>query len=256
MVGREEYADYCRRYDIAWKYLQSCSFEPESVIDSLSELRGYSKESPMWSTLKRYGFVYVDVDTFNFEKLKSIDKGDLGITRKDGDFLLYNRFIFPVRDMLGNVIALIGWQQGSERKYVTTPSRLFSKGCMFFGMEQLSKTGLGKPYILVEGIFDSLSVRSLGLNCIAMMGISSTRYKQVMYSLFGKLLAVPDCDKEGRRVVLNNEWKLPESGKYIKLVSSSIKDIDDLIKLCDPADVTALFKEAYAEKDRVIEVKI
>lgn len=256
MIGREEYADYCRRYNVVWKYLQSCSYEPTSVIDSLTELRGYSKDSAIWGTLESYGFVYVDVDTFSFKKLKSVDKGDLGITRKDGDFLLYDRFIFPVRDMLGNIIALIGWKQGSERKYVTTPSRLFSKGCMFFGMEQLSKTGLGKPYILVEGIFDSLSVRSLGLNCVAMMGISSTRYKQAMYSLFGKLLAIPDCDKEGRGVVLNDEWCLPGSGKYLKLVSSTIKDIDDLIKVCDPTDVKTLFKEAYAEQDRVVEVRI
>lgn len=257
MLTREEYVGYCRRYNLVWKYLTSCSYESDSVIDSLCELRGYDREQPIWATLKKYGFCYIDQDLFDWSKIKGVDKDkDLGISTKDDKFLLTDRFIFPVKDMLGNIVALIGWKQGSERKYVTTPSRLFSKNCMFFGLEQLASTGIGKPYVLVEGIFDSLSVRSLGLNCIAMMGISSSRYKNVMYSLFSKFLAIPDNDKEGRKVVNGDLWRLPSNSKYLKLVSSEIKDVDDLIKTYDGSEVKQLLIDAQKEPDRVVEVKI
>lgn len=256
MLTREEYVDYCRRYNLLWKYLNSCSYEASSVIDSLCKLRGYDQEQPIWSTLRQYGFCYIDQDLFDWAKIKGVDKEDLGITTKDDKFLLLDRFIFPVKDMLGNIIALIGWKQGSERKYVTTPSRLFSKNCMFFGLEQLSATGLSKPYVLVEGIFDSLSVRSLGLNCVAMMGINSSRYKNVMYSLFGKLLAIPDNDKEGHKVISGDTWKLPSFGKYMKIVGHQVKDVDDLIKTYDGSEVKQLMLDLWKEPDRVVEVKI
>ena len=119
---------------------------------------------------------------------------------------------------------------------------------MLFGMEQFEKTGIGKDYILVEGIFDCISVRSLGLNCVALMGIKATNYTKVLYTLFKGIVAIPDNDKEGRKVIANDAWKLPVNGKYFKWVGS-LKDIDDMIKYYDMKDI---LKDVWKEKERVV----
>jgi DNA primase len=245
-LTKEEYDDYCSRYKKVWKYLNDVSYEEDSVIQSICDLRGYDLESNMPNMLKEIGFVFIDEDLFDEIKLLKISR-DLGIYTNKNTFLLKGRYIFPVKDMLGNIVALIGWYP-DDKKYITTPSKFFKKGCMLFGMEQLEKTGIGKDYILVEGIFDCISVRSLGINCVALMGIKATNYTKVLYTLFKGIVAIPDNDKEGRKVIVNDAWKLPVNGKYFKWVGS-LKDIDDMIKYYDMKDI---LKDIWKEKERVV----
>lgn len=253
MLNKEVYTDYCKRFKMVWRYIQSVSKSPEKVISEICSLRGYEMER-MYPILKKYGFCYVE-EKEKFDKLRKIGS-DLALFSKEGNFLLAGRYIFPVYDMLGNVVALIGWYP-DDKKYVTTPSKLFSKGGMFFGMEQLGTTGIGKPYILVEGIFDCLSVRSLGLNCVAQMGIESSRYKEVLYTLFKSILAIPDNDKQGIDVIVNDKWKLPVSGKYMRWTSSIyFKDIDALCNSYAEEDVKELLLEVQRQKDRVVRVEL
>lgn len=246
LLTQEEYKDYCSRFEIIWKYLRKCSYKEYDVISSICKLRDYSMEGSMPDIINDIGFVYLDGDKFNKDKLKPLNK-DLGLFSEEGNFLLLNRFIFPVRDMLGNIIALIGWFP-DEKKYITTPSRLFSKRCMFFGMEQLKQTGIGKEYYIVEGIFDSLSIRSLGFNCVALMGISVSNYTKILYTLFKRVIAIPDNDKEGRGVVIEDKWGLPNNSSYLRL-KGKFKDIDDVIKYYDMSEV---LHDAWYESDRVI----
>lgn len=247
LLTQAEYKDYYSRFNLVWNYLKSCSYSDDEVVRSICELRGYSLESNMPSMLKDIGFLYLKPELFNPDMMKRLDNGDLGLYSKEGNFLLLNRFIFPVKDMLGNIIALIGWFP-DDKKYITTPSKLFSKKCLFFGMDQLKNTGIGKDYFLVEGIFDSISIRSLGFNCIAAMGITTTQFTQSLYSLFRRIVAIPDNDSEGRSVVLNDEWKLPSKGKYLRW-KGKFKDIDDVLKYYDMYDI---FKEVWNEPERVV----
>jgi len=248
MLSREEYIDYYSRFNSLWKYLNSVSCNKEEVIYTICELRGYKWESKMSFELSKLGFVYIDDSKLDVNKLLSFDTdGSLGIKTKDKNFLLKGRFIFPVRDMLGNIIALIGWFP-DEKKYITTPSKLFSKRCLFFGLEQLKRSGINKNYFLVEGIFDSISVRSLGYNCVALMGITASKYTEVLYSLFSRVVAIPDNDFEGRDVVVNDKWKLPNNGSYLR-IHGNLKDIDEVIKNYDMSEILS---DCWKEKDRII----
>lgn len=254
MLSQEEYKDYCRRFGLVWKYIKSHSHPQELVLESLCSERGYDL-ARMSGILREAEVCFVDPDQFDFSAIKGLDKGDLGICTASGSFLLLGRFIVPVKDMLGNVIALIGWFKQEDKKYVTTPSRLFSKECLFFGMEQF-KSGMGKRFIIVEGIFDSLSVRSLGMRCLSMMGINSSRYKCELYNLMGDIVAVPDNDKEGRKVVSEDSWLLPKRGKYMTWSGlKDVKDIDDLVKCFDPVEVHDLLSDVFSEPDRIVNVK-
>lgn len=252
ILTKESYSEYCNLFKIVWGYLNDVSYDENSVIQNICSLRGYSLETMMPSMLKKIGFVFIDDDLFDESKLIKInEKGSLGLYTKEGKFLLRGRFIFPVKDMLGNIIALIGWYP-DEKKYVTTPSKFFSKKNLFFGLEQLKKTGIGKEYILVEGIFDCISVRSMGANCIAMMGISVSNYTEAMYSLFKRLIAIPDNDKEGKKVLLNDKWRLPSNSSYLNILGK-YKDIDDV---CKDFDMFGTFKDIWKEKERIISLDL
>lgn len=248
MISREEYRSYGMRYDAVYRFLLKNSIGLERSAINICRLRRYDPER-MVSTLVNAGFLYCEgIDT---KILKSEKFKDLGLVTKDGKFLLDGRYVFPVKDMMGNILALIGWYP-DDKKYITTPSYMFSKECLFYGMERLQKTGIGKKYFLVEGIFDVLSLRSLGLNAVGMMGISSSKYKSILYGLFKRIIAIPDADAEGRKVLKTDAWRIPMNGSYLTWEGIPAKDIDDLCKIIEEDDIKLCLKDVWLEKDRII----
>lgn len=253
VLSQDEYRGYCREFKRVEGYLRSKSADADTVAYNICKLRGYY-EDRMSGILKKAGFMFIE-DNSVYEDLKGAPK-ELGLFSKSGQFLLAGRFMFPVRDMLGNTLALIGWFP-DEKKYITTPSMLFSKASLFYGLEQVGSEGIGKDYFLCEGIFDCLSIRSVGLRAVAEMGISSSRYKEALYPLFGRLVAVPDNDTQGRGVVEGDKWNLPLSGSYMKWVGDDSKDIDKLVNKYEKEDVVGLLESVMAQKGRrVVEVRV
>lgn len=258
MLNRELYNNYVERYRLFWKWCLAHGYDLRASAWEVCKLRGYPLEGEMFQTLvdaevlQLKDYAYDEIE----EQVRSKTLEGLGLFSKEGKFLLRGRYIIPIRDMLGNVVALVGWYP-DEKRYITTPSDMFSKSGMFFGMEQLVDTGLNKDYVLVEGIFDSLAVRSLGYNCVAMMGSLGSAEKQVLYGLFGKLVAVPDNDKTGRGVIERDKWKLPVGSSYMNWVEdgAKIKDIDDLIKY-DRRTAKDMLEDALSDGSRVVTFRL
>lgn len=265
MLG-EEYKEYCDKFKAVWKYLKSNSKSLNEIVNEICEYRLYFNSFDKWySILSEVEVAYVSEETCSFEKLKNDNFKDLALFSDEGNFLLNNRYILPVRDMQGNIIALIGWYP-DRKKYITTPSKFFSKDCLFFGLEQLSKTGIGKDYFLVEGIFDSLSLRAMGYNAVACMGISSSRVKELLYGLFRKIVAIPDNDTQGRKVVTNDLWNLPRNASYFKWSGKlqfddnsedvEIKDIDRFCSLFEEESIKEILDLSLSSRDRIIKIEI
>lgn len=255
MLDKNYYKDYCKKFNKVYDWLCSNSHPSDVVASEICNLRGYDYDR-MSSILIKSGFIKLK-EGVNCNALLHKSFDDLGIC-KNFKFLLEERYIFPVKDMLGNVVALIGWYPDSKR-YITTPSALFSKSGMFYGMEQLSETGIGKTYFLTEGIFDSLSLRSLGYNAVAQMGINSSKEKKILYGLFNRLVATPDTDKMGTNVTNLDKWDLPKSSSYMTWVGGSLKDmkdIDDFCKKYDEVSLKALLDDVLLDKSRVITFKV
>lgn len=250
-----EYKAYCKEFKSVERYLRKYGASQDIVNYNICNLRGYRLEQ-MNDILTEAGFIYIE-DNSVYDALEGNVPEELGLF-KNGQFLLSGRFIFPVRDMLGNTLAMIGWFP-DEKKYITTPSKLFSKSCLFYGMEQLGTTGIGCKYYLVEGIFDCLSVRSLGINAVANMGVIHSRVKGELYALFNRLVGVPDADSVGRAVVVEDKWKLRSCDNYLRWTGdSSIKDIDDLVKTYDPVELkTELLSALNTSSDeRVLTIEL
>lgn len=187
------------------------------------------------------GFVYYD---------GKIDPrwGTLGIISRSGDLLLNGRYIVPIRDVVGNIVAIVGWQKGASHKYVTAAASEVKVRRMWFGMEQLTPEGMTKinlPYysnhraIICEGIYDTLSARALGFPAYGAMGIRLTKEQRdslPLLSMGGKIVAIPDMDEEGEGVVHWDNWHMRAvRGTYFRFmtrrtgVTEPLKDIDDLI---------------------------
>ena len=254
MLDKQYYREYVVLYNNVWQWLLNKT--KRDTVSEIMQLRNYTEDS-IFQMLKKIGFAYID-DLTNTSVFLRSELKDLGLTKNDR-FILQNRYIFPVRDMLGNVLALIGWYP-DEKKYITTPGKLYSTNGMFFGMEQLKDYPNIKETIITEGIFDSISVRSCGYTSIAQMGIRTSEVKTTLYSLFGKrLLAIPDNDESGKGVVKADKWRLPKGSSYLTWVVSGdkkLKDIDDLYKYYGKEYLSELLRDALDDYERVITYKI
>lgn len=251
MLSQQDYKDYCSRLRSVESYLRRHSAPLDVVAYNICKLRGYYTER-MSDMLQRAGFMFIEDNSVYASLANAGD--DIGLF-KNGEFLLQNRFIFPIRDMLGNTIAFIGWFP-DEKKYITTPSKFFSKSCLFYGMEQLLDTGLGGKYFICEGIFDTLSLRSIGINALGQMGISSGRVKESLYCLMSNIVASPDNDAQGRDVIESDKWHLPTYGRYLKWIGDDSKDIDDLVNSYEATDIKEFLLQAFNSKERVVKQRV
>lgn len=227
------------------KYEYMKSIFSDDYVTELAKIRGYvSKEQK--DLIKEMKLGYCDI--VDVELLGDMRR-DLGLVSKKDNFLLSNRFIIPVDDISGNIVALIGYYP-DVKKYITTPSPFFSKSCMFFNFRQayeLSYKEFGGLVFLVEGIFDCLSLRSLGLPCIATMGSSVSQNKCEILKFFKKIIAIPDNDTTGRRALNRYDkkygWKVPYNTTMIKFDGGSINIGGDLLKVKDIDNFVSWFDE-------------
>lgn len=259
-----DYKLYCKYFQKLWEYLERHSKPQAQLVEEICEYRGYENRRRWKKLFKEVGLVKVRAEDMDVYGMRRIFPAELGIFGDNG-FLLDNTYIIPVKDMEGNIIALVGWVPG--KKYITTSSKYFDKASLFFGLEQFSYYhpniyGQDKLYsfFIVEGIFDCLALRSLGFRCLGNMGITGSPIKSTLMTLCKKVVAIPDGDKPGRRVCDKNEWLLPLNGTYVVIPESfkdvGIKDVDDLIKMADAKAIIGVFKSYLREKKNKITMEL
>ena len=262
MIDLKEFGQYAQDFKRVWGYFQT--LENGSTYEELCSLRLY-QDPKMVEVLKEVGFIKLP-DTVDLEPLKELPSYSLlGLEAKTGRCLLEGRFAFPVKDMLGNIIALIGWYP-DEKKYITTPSKYFHRSSLFFGLDQLSTYGRQDIVFVCEGIFDALSLRSLGYQAYATMGVELSRQKKMLYSVLGnKVVGVSDRDNAGNSVRDYDRWGcwkyLTWVGEFdmseIEEENLKIKDIDDLVKLFDPSAIKEAFdEELSSNQSKIIKLEL
>lgn len=262
MLDLQEFGLYAQDFKKAWGYFET--LDSGTTYEELCSLRLY-QDPKMVEVLKTVGFIKLP-DTVDLEPLKELQSyPNLGLETKTGRCLLEGRFVFPVKDMLGNILALIGWFP-DEKKYITTPSKYFHRSSLFFGLEQLSTHGKESVVFVCEGIFDALSLRSMGYRAYATMGVELSRQKKLMYSLLGgRVVGVSDRDRVGNSVRDYDRWSC---WKYLTWVGEfdmsevdeenlKIKDIDDLVKLFDPVALKEVIDEELAtNQNKIVKLEL
>lgn len=221
-------------------------------ITELMQHRGYTSLE-MFETLKSIGVFKVDYLSEIYLAVPEVTETQLkewGLVNEAGDYILGGRYVVPIRDVSGKVTALVGWHpRGGSRKYVTTPTVGFSRDATFFNHDcyRLSWEKWKGTVFLVEGIFDTIALRSLGLPALGNQGLEMSAIKSQILTRFGKVIAIPDNDKAGRSVnPLTNAlsgksskfiWRIENDNVFVTLPAvEGVKDCDDFVKLYDAYD--------------------
>lgn len=247
-VGAKKQADIRRKLTKLTDKLIEL-YSTDDTIMELMLLRGYN-DITMYEMLKEVGVFRVD--TLSDIKLIAgmIDDEDYDNTFYElsgldvqGSFILSGRYVVPIRDIKGEVTALVGYYK-DYKKYITTSTYGFSKAGQFFNVECYKdcwERNNGVVYV-VEGIYDALTLRSLGLSSLAVMGNKLEPVKQEMLKRYRKVIVIPDNDETGRATNPyggfkdnGKVWRLPRNCCVIQL-PQGIKDIDELVKGYDCID--------------------
>lgn len=253
---------YLTAYAQVWRLFQR-TFDTPSAVAEVCELRHYYDYPQMESTLTQQGIVKVSGSALDLDLLMTLnDKHSLGLFSdprpSDGKrfLVLDGRYTLPIRDIAGNVIALVGWYP-DNKKYITAGGMFFSKSTLFYGLERLYEGS--QPTVIVEGIFDRLALESAGIRAFATMGSNADPKKRVLYNLMGRVIAMPDSDTTGQKVVKYDSWAMPSNSSYLTLKNTHlviegedffIKDVDMLGKLVDSDYIKGIVTDAYQQKNR------
>lgn len=240
----------------------------DDSAEKLCSLRGYPiGESPQYDLLKDLNIGLFEVS--DNDLFKEYDTA-LGLYSQKGNLLLNGRYIIPVEDISGNLVSLIGYFPDT-RKYITLATPFFSKEVMFFNFRQaygLSWSEFNGFVIVVEGIFDCLSLRSLGLPCIATMGATVSRVKGELLKFFSKVIGIPDDDSVGRLSLdrySKKGWKVPYNATMVKFIGGMVdigeqqlhcKDMDNFATWFDPDDVREILLSYRGSTEDIEELRI
>lgn len=183
----------------------------------------------------------IDFQLYGSQTLERSTLRELGLLTKSGTFLLAGRNIIPIRDIKGEVTAWVGWYP-DIKKYITTPTVGYSTTHQLFNIEIYKATMTRETpeiprglVVLVEGIFDALSLRAIGIPAVATMGLELGRVKAEMLQRFDSVYSIHDRDTAGAKtdkyastVDAKLVWKIPNEVASIRL-PYPYKDVDEYI---------------------------
>jgi hypothetical protein len=243
---RETYKKILEVRENLTKWVDSVSsINPTKTVEDLMNLRNYTSEEMYKVLLNEKVFrldSLTDAELFGITGYETFYK-DFGFITEAGDFIESGRYCIPIRDVKGLVTALVGWY-ADQKKYVTTPTFGFVRDAQFFNANSYddeSYRRCGGKTFLVEGIFDTLSVKALGFPCLGNMGLDMSAVKAVSLKRYSAVIPIPDNDKSGDSTKVGGQraWRIENIQCIVELPSQPyyFKDIDDLIKVCEVQSV-------------------
>lgn len=143
------------------------------------------------------------------------------------------RCVFPIKDVLDNVMGFVGWDPFVEPKYLDSKNYGYkAKNASLYGMEKLQEYyNSNKPVIITEGLMCTLYLRSKEFCALASLGSHLTPYViQILKRFSNRLIVIPDLDDAGEKYVKQIKRDLPNAKIYQVKYG---KDIDGCRKFND-----------------------
>lgn len=163
-------------------------------------------------------------------------QANLAYSNKSGNVSdrFFNRIMFPIIDLRGNVIAFGGRVMGdSKPKYLNTSDTLvFKKNQNLFSMNFAKKSKENK-LILAEGYMDVISLNQAGFDyAVATLGTSLTKEQVRLISRYtDEVIIAYDSDEAGQKATKRAISLLRESDLLIRVLTiPKGKDPDEYIK--------------------------
>ena len=146
----------------------------------------------------------------------------------------YNRVMFPIIDVRGNVIAFGGRIMTDQKpKYLnTSDTPVFKKSANLFSLNNAKKTA-DRTLILCEGYMDVISVNQAGFeNAVATLGTALTSEQAVLMKRFAdEVIICYDADEAGQKATQRAIDILRKAGLNIRVLTvPDGKDPDEFIR--------------------------
>jgi DNA primase len=187
---------------------------------------GYAR--PEWEGLLRH----LKQKGYTSEQL---EKAGLIVKRSEGEGH-YDRFrgrvMFPIRDIMGNIIAFGGRvMDDSLPKYLnSSETPLYSKSNTLYCLDAAKDAGRKQGYfIIVEGYLDAIACHQFGVrNAVATLGTALTEgHLRLMRRFADKLVLIFDPDPAGVKASLRGFDLFVSSGMKVNVVSLPENDDPD-----------------------------
>jgi DNA primase len=167
-------------------------------------------------------------DDFNLLELpEEFAHDSLGLCKGSDYCIFQGRYVYPVKDVHGDVMGLCGYDKFSDMKYLDSTNFGYkAKTYSCWGMEKLPEYYRNnKPVFFVEGIVCALYIRQCGMQSLAMLGSNASPYIMEIMRRFGpRAIVVCDSDEAGTKCRERLRRKVP----MVRCVQSHIaKDVDD-----------------------------
>ncbi len=160
----------------------------------------------------------------------------------------YNRLMFPIIDVYGNVIGFGGRILGDgQPKYLNSPeSEIFTKSENLYNLN-LARKSKSKEMILVEGYMDAIAIYQAGFtNVVASLGTAfNERHAKTLKNYAKSVILLFDSDEAGTKAILRAIPVLKKAGLRVKVVQvTDAKDPDEFIKKFGASAFDELIKNA------------
>lgn len=186
------------KYKELVKYLAQDETQQESL-----KVLAKKRNMPLKSIIRRGIFCVFDTDELSFllEEWGLSFEDAFGKDREDVR-LLNEGFIIPVLDSSYRIIFFVNynWERGGARKYLNVYPDEFSKNGMnmkMFGAHNLAQAVKEDWIVVVEGMFDTVRLESVGIPAMSLMGTKLLEYHKRFLSRFTRVVYVSDTDGQG-----------------------------------------------------------
>ena len=165
-------------------------------------------------------------------------------TRRDvyGKVDLRDRLLFPLRDVMGAEVTVIGWKPTAKVAYLHP---VYPKGRYLYGLWECGVAAYQAGHVLVtEGIFDVLAGFRLGYPTVGVLGSHLTGVQAATLAAFvPQAILILDADEAGRNGAYKGLQSLASvgvAGEVVDLggLAPNTKDLDDAVRKV-PAAVRA-----------------
>jgi len=234
--------------DAAKHYFITLIQDPDKLLYLIGSDRDRGQRCLTMDTVKRYGLGYCD-GSFALDASRAYPPDLLNTSgifyhrdRVAQDIML-GRWVFPITNMTGHIIALGGGKPGGEPKYRnSSESEIYKKTTSLYGLLQ-AKDHIRKMKfaVLVEGYFDVLTLSQNGYpNTIGACGTAFTgQQAKLLKRLTNKVVIALDGDPAGYGAIYKTFAALFNAGIDHVLVCRCPqgKDPDDVFKADQSAGV-------------------
>lgn len=146
----------------------------------------------------------------------------------------FDRVMFPIIDLRGNVIAFGGRIMGDAKpKYLnTSDTMVFKKSANLFALN-LAKNEGSRKLVLAEGYMDVIALHQAGFtNAVATLGTALTQEQAMLMKRYADEAAICyDADEAGQKAAQRAIGLLRNAGMLIRVVSiPGAKDPDEFIR--------------------------